>query len=275
MEIITYCLMANHIHVVVRIGGEDRATDGQLVERALKFYGKKSLYVQTLRKALERQGALPEDLREGLRERMGEVSVFMKELKQRFSKWYNRQQNRYGTLWAERFKSVVVEDQPSAVQAVAAYVDLNGVRAGLVRDPKEYRWCGYAEAAGGKGLARKGLGSIYGWGDWERVGREYRQVLLVSSGSAGGSGKVVLDAEEIRGELKRKGELKLGQVLRLRVRYFSDGVVLGSRNYVNEVFREFRDRFGARRRDGARPLRGLGALGELATMRDLQVNVVG
>ncbi|MBP7947812.1 MAG: hypothetical protein KA191_17355 [Verrucomicrobia bacterium] len=57
--------------------------------------------------------------------------------------------------------------------------------------------------------------------------------------------------------------------------YFSDGVVLGSRNYVNEVFREFRDRFGARRRDGARPMRGLGALGELATMRDLKVNVVG
>ena len=275
VEVITYCLMANHIHLVVRIGGEVSATDAQLVERALKFYGKKSLYVQTLRKALEKQGALPEDLREGLRGRMGDVSGFMKELKQRFSKWYNRQQNRYGTLWAERFKSVVVEDQPSAVQAVAAYVDLNGVRAGLVKDPKEYRWCGYAEAVGGNGLARKGLGSIYGWGDWERVGREYRQVLLVSSGSAGSSGKVVLDAEEIRRELKRKGELKLGEVLRLRVRYFSDGVALGSRNYVNEVFREFRDRFGVRRRDGARPLRGLGALGELATMRDLQVNVVG
>jgi len=275
VEIITYCLMSNHIHLLVRIGAENRASDAQLVDRALKFYGNKSLYVQTLRKALEEQGALPEDLREGLRERMGDVSAFMKELKQRFSKWYNRQQNRYGTLWAERFKSVLVEDQPSAVQAVAAYVDLNGVRGGLVKDPKEYRWCGYAEAVGGNGLARKGLGSIYGWGDWERVGREYRQVLLVSSGSAGSAGKVVLEAEEIRRELKRKGELKLRQVLRLRVRYFSDGVVLGSRNYVNEVFREFRDRFGARRRDGARPMRGLEALGELATMRDLKVNVVG
>ncbi len=55
---------------------------------------------------------------------------------------------------------------------------------------------------------------------------------------------------------------------------FSSGGV-GSRNYVNEVFVEFRDRFGARRRDGARPLRGSGALGESATMRYLQVNVVG
>jgi len=237
VEIITYCLMANHIHLLVRIGVETGASDAQLVDRALKFYGKKSLYVQTLRKALEKQGALPEDLRDGLRERMGDVSAFMKELKQRFSKWYNGQQNRYGTLWAERFKSVLVEDQPSAVQAVAAYVDLNGVRAGLVKDPREYRWCGYAEAVGGNGLARKGLGSIYGWGDWEWVGREYRQVLWGSSGTAGSAGKVVVEAEEMRRELKRTGEVKLGQVLRLRGRYFSEGVVLVSRNYVYEVFR--------------------------------------
>jgi hypothetical protein len=61
----------------------------------------------------------------------------------------------------------------------------------------------------------------------------------------------------------------------LRVRYFSDGVVLGSRNYVNGVFAEFRDRFGPRRKTGARPLRGLEALSDLATMRDLQVDVIG
>jgi hypothetical protein len=64
-------------------------------------------------------------------------------------------------------------------------------------------------------------------------------------------------------------------VLRLRVRYFSDGVALGSRNYVNEVFREFRDRFGPRRQTGARGMRGLGALRHLATLRDLRVDVVG
>jgi hypothetical protein len=111
--------------------------------------------------------------------------------------------------------------------------------------------------------------------DWAEVGREYREVLLVTSGTASRSGKVVLDPEEIRRELKRQGELTLGQVLRLRVRYFTDGVVLGSRNYVNVVFTEYPDRFGPRRKSGARRLRGLPALGDLATMRDLRVNVVG
>jgi REP element-mobilizing transposase RayT len=275
VQIITYCLMSNHLHLLVRIPREITATDVELVARATKFYGKKSLYVQTLQQALERQGALPEDLRTGLLARMGDVSAFMKELKQRFSKWFNKQRNRFGTLWAERFKSVLVEDQPGVVQTVAAYVDLNPVRAGLVQDPKDYRWCGYAEAEGGSEKAREGLTSFHRTEEWTAVSREYRQVLLVTSGKAGGSGKVVVDPEAIRRELKRQGELTVGQVLRLRVRYFTDGVVLGSRNYVNGVFAEYRDRFGPRRKTGARRLRGLEALGDLATMRDLQVDVVG
>jgi len=241
VEIVTYCLMSNHVHILVRVPGQISASDGELVARAEKFYGRKSLYVQTLQKAIEKQGALPDDLRAGLRERMGEVSVFMKELKQRFSKWFNKERNRFGTLWAERFKSVLVEDQPGVVQAVAAYVDLNPVRAGLVKDPKDYRWCGYAEAVAGREAARRGLASFHRSTEWAEVGREYREVLLVTSGTAGRSGKVVLDPEEIRRELKREGTLTMGQVLRLRVRYFTDGVVLGSRNYVNGIFAEYRD----------------------------------
>ncbi|HNQ87281.1 MAG TPA: hypothetical protein PKM73_01455 [Verrucomicrobiota bacterium] len=60
-------------------------------------------------------------------------------------------------------------------------------------------------------------------------------------------------------------------MLRLRVRYFSDGVVLGSRNDGNGAFEESRERFGERRRTGARPMRGLAALGHWMTLRDLRV----
>ena len=58
------------------------------------------------------RGKIDEDIRRKLLERMGDVSAYMKELKQRFSRWYNRRHDRFGTLWAERFKSVIVEDQP-------------------------------------------------------------------------------------------------------------------------------------------------------------------
>ncbi len=32
---------------------------------------------------------------------------------------------------------------------IAAYIDLNPVRAGMVADPADYRWSGYGEAIGG------------------------------------------------------------------------------------------------------------------------------
>jgi putative transposase len=38
-----------------------------------------------------------------------------------------------------------------------AYIDLNPVRAELVKDPKDYRWSGYGEAVAGNQARRVGL----------------------------------------------------------------------------------------------------------------------
>jgi hypothetical protein len=64
---------------------------------------------------------------------MYDLSVFIKELKGRFAQWYNQRHDRYGVLWAERFKSVLLEGG-QALAAVAAYIELNPVRAGLCAD---------------------------------------------------------------------------------------------------------------------------------------------
>ena len=40
---------------------------------------------------------------------------------------------------------------------MASYIDLNPVRAGIVKDPADYRWSGYGEAVAGKKAAREGL----------------------------------------------------------------------------------------------------------------------
>ncbi len=78
----------------------------------------------------------------------GDVSLYKKELKQRFSEWYNNQQGRFGTPWAERFKSLLVEDQPGAVQPVAAYrprPELGAGRAGArARQRRGVRRCSAA-----------------------------------------------------------------------------------------------------------------------------------
>ncbi|KAB2648575.1 MAG: hypothetical protein DVB27_00390 [Verrucomicrobia bacterium] len=45
---------------------------------------------------------------------------------------------------------------------MAAYIDLNPVRADIVSDPKDYRWCGYGAAVAGVKAERTGLGIVAG-----------------------------------------------------------------------------------------------------------------
>ena len=274
LEVITYCIMSNHFHILVRVPEAPQLTDGQLLERLEALYGSRGPLTLLAREALTQRGKIDEDIRRKLLDRMGDVSAFMQELKQRFSRWYNRRHERFGTLWAERFKSVLVEDQPTSVEAVAAYIDLNPVRAGLVEDPKDYRFCGYASAVAGNALARKGLMSFQGKPSWGACAAAYRMRLFVGAGAAHQSGKVVLDKEKIKEVIEQGGELSLGQVLRLRVRHMSDGVALGSRTFVNEVFTLHREKFGPKRKDGARPIRALSSIG-LNALRDLRVRALG
>ena len=177
---------------------------------------------------------------------------------------------REGTLWAQRFKSVVVENEPSVIAKVAAYIDLNPVRAGLVTDPKDYRWCGYAEAAAGGRLAQRGLLKFLDGKTWKTAGASYRQMLFLRAGISGNSGKAALNRESILAVVARNGELTLAETLRLRIRYFSAGTALGSRAFVNGIHERFKEYFGPNRQTGARPLRGLKALADLYCLRDLQ-----
>ena len=94
----------------------------------------------------------------------------------------------------------------------------------------------------------------------------------MESTESGRSEKKATSREAIRREIERGGELETGQVLRLKVRYLTDVVALGSKNYVDEVFAAFRDRFGAKRKSGSRKTRGVD-LGGLRVLRDLRGTV--
>ena len=83
-----------------------------------------------------------------LMRRMASLPVFVKMLKQRFSIRYNREEGHVGTLWEGPFRSVLVEPSRRALSVVGAYIDLNPVRAGIVSDPKDFRFSGYGEACG-------------------------------------------------------------------------------------------------------------------------------
>ena len=108
------------------------------------------------------------------------IRGFAPELKERFCRWFNKYHGRRGTLWQDRSKSVLGQDG-EALQMMAAYLDLNPLRAGLVDGPKNYRWCGYAEAVAGSKRARVGIfrvmeSALDGWN--KEAGERYRRLLL-------------------------------------------------------------------------------------------------
>ncbi len=293
VEVVTYCLMGNHFHLLVRVPDRNRIPP-LTVERLLEllpllYNDTQSLGIrQEIERALESSDPnwMPRIL-ERFEARQGNLSVFLKELKQRFTQWFNRRKGRRGTLWEDRFKSVLVEGSEEALMTIAAYIDLNPVRAGLVNDPKDYPWCGYAEAVAGLGVARQGLGRIleqtaYGVNrkiTWANTAPKYR-LLLFGQGQQreadpdyGKPGRKGMSPADVEAEIDRGGKLSVAEILRCKVRYFSDGAIFGSVDFVNEVFAANRSRYGPNRKTGARRMRGAD-WGGLRVLRDLRKDVV-
>lgn len=292
LRVVTYCIMSNHFHLLVEEpdAEQTRKLDRKsLLKRARCLYDAAAIrdLTEELDRAVESGSATwEEEILERYRRRMGDVSIFMKELKQRFTQSYNRRKGRRGTLWEDRYKSVLVENDPKALMTMAAYIDLNPVRAGMVKAVEDYRWCGYASAVGGNRWAREGLGRILSQSplvsgeeferNWQRTSKVYRlwlydqgQTVEQSEGADPRAVKGGFSPDEVEEEIDRGGKLSLRQVLRYRVRYLTDGAVFGSAAYVDEVFQRHRDQFGEKRRSGARRMRDAEWEG-LCVLRDLR-----
>lgn len=270
IEILDYVVMSNHYHQFVWVPGVIELTDDDLYERLRAYYGDCSVEAIVFEQARITGGQWFEELRRRYLKRMGNISEFEKILKQGFSTWYNRRHKRRGTLWMERFKSVLVEDTLDMRTIMSCYIDLNPVRAEMVEDPRNYRYCGYGAAIGGDVRFRRGITRVMGVDSWEEASRQYR-VLLMERGHLHASGeKGSVSRELLLETLKSKGKLPRSELLLLRVRYFTDGLVLGSELFVENMFQQYRSHFGEKRKSGARPPNGI-AGSNLHVIRNLRL----
>jgi putative transposase len=298
-RVLSYCVMSNHFHILLEVPPMPEAglSDEEFFKRLSAIYSEAfvaDVAKEILTARADRNSAAVQEIYQRFTYRMHDLSQFMKGLLIRFTRWFNRTHSRTGTLWEERFKSVIVESG-TAARTMAAYIDLNPVRAGMVTDPAEYRWSSYGEAIGGgkKGdgkKARAGLVRAYfcdqGVGfdaeKWSEVARLYRRLMGISLGKNSGRAVIHKTKQQITKNSAELLEFKdnetvlkdlnFAKMLRCRIRYFTDGAVIGSREFVNEAFAAARDRFGPKRKDGARKLRGSGAAasGVIWSMRDLR-----
>ena len=287
VRVLTYCVMGNHFHVLVEVPERPGKgpPDGELLEHLGLIYGAGRL--AGIRRELGQcrgQGdhGAAAALRERYLRRMRELSVFMKAVKQEFTVWWNRRHGKEGNLWQDKFRSVLVEEGHAA-RVVAGHIDLNPVRAGMVGEAGSYRWSGWGEAVAGV-RAREGVAAVMPGRGLGRPGAVEAAAAVADRREAlAGCGR--LPAEEARkrgggGGGVRRGAAGAGapgggvrgarrlteeEMLGLRVRYFVDGLVVGTAGFVDGVFLLTRGWFGAGRRSGARRLAG--AETPLRTMR--------
>lgn len=300
VRVLTWTCLSNHFHILVAVESKESVVasetkaglmtdDEAFLRRLANLYEAKALKeiekaMKLIRtgtaEAAEKEKQIAR-LKQPFLDRMYDLSCFVGELKQRLSQWYNLRNGRSGPLWEDRFKSVLVQGEPGLLAMVAAYIDLNSVRAGLVKDPRDWRWCGYAEAVAAQSRARLGLLEALGESDeasctgsgWARAHRGYREILMHGAVQQRDEEDRVVRKGIVAGEFEAHEaagfELPKRALLHQRIRYFTDGLVLGSEAFVEEVFRRKRRSLGIKRKVGPRVPR-LEGLGDLRTLKDLR-----
>jgi putative transposase len=237
-EVLGFCIMGNHFHLLVRMHQDKDYSDDELRERYRLYYGEKAPDVE-----LNNNSILQ------LRKKWSSLSEYIKEIKQGFSRFYNRRHNRKGFFWSERFKSVIVDNGETLINCLA-YIDLNPVRAGLVDKPENYRWSsiGYHAQTNNKdnflsldfGLAEFGIRN-----EDERL-RYYRKFLYEKG-----------NIKDLNRERARDFELRGVDRFLHRTRYFTDSGIIGSKAFVDRIYQDFKDHFLSKHEKKPKVIRGL------------------
>ena len=276
VEVLTWTILSNHFHVLTLVPQSQPVSDPELLRRYELLYPKPSKYnvikLEVIKAYLRGNAPEGEAWRQRQLAQMGDVSAFMKLLKQRFTVWFNRHHRRFGTIWSERFSSILIEPKHRVIEAMAAYIDLNCVRARICTDPKDYRFCGYAEAVAGSKLAQRGLLSATGGSDWNQTQATYRQILFFTAAAPKAKGASISE-EALKKVVAAKGELPLAVVLRHRLAYFTSGAVLGGKIFVEEQLNKYRQWSGRRKRTEPHLLPDLFRCGALLALRGCRDHV--
>jgi putative transposase len=227
IEVIAYELMGNHFHILCHIPGTCLSQE-DAVARFNRYYEGKRVIEPNSPKA----EALPAKLRD--------ISAYMHALEQGFSRWYNRTRTprRRGYLWGNRFKNTILQSGLS-VWHCWQYIELNCVRARLAVRPDEYRfgsfgtWLGTGGHPFADSVAKHVLPSLppeLGIHSLDELLLALRRNLAIGAAEALKQ-PIPTVAAAGRAVEKERFSTRVDR----RVRYWVDGLVIGSDIFVKTV----------------------------------------
>jgi hypothetical protein len=207
------------------------------------------------------------------REKLSNLSEFMREIKVSFTRFYNKRHHRRGYFWGDRFKSVIVENGETLINCLA-YTDLNPLRAGLVERPEAYRWnsLGYHLQTNNRDdflSTDFGLKEFNVKSKKERIRRYRRYVYEAGAVNRPASRKVkVIDDKIIQKERKKEFEISRSSRFRYRTRYFIDSGVIGSKEFVSKTYLRFKHVFNSKNEKKPKPIKGLSGVYSLKRLSE-------
>jgi len=241
IDLVSWCLMGNHFHLMVRVRAGDamKLSDEEVLERCAHIYEGWKLERLRVNYANSPSEASRKQLLDPFRERMGSLPEYVGQVKKAFTLWYNFRNNRCGTLWEGRYHSTLMEHEEDGklvkerglgglAQRIAAYIDLNPLRAGEVSEPEGNDWSAYGRAVRGDETALNGLRLLWGaiaGGDKALLG--VHECAVYEEGSE----EKIPEAGSIP---KRRG-IAREKVLRVRQAEWARARALGSETFVAGV----------------------------------------
>jgi REP element-mobilizing transposase RayT len=254
ISVVAWCVMGNHFHLLLDVPAKAREqasglSEEEVVRRVGLIHGPSASRELAGQLSLCSSAEAKYQLLHPYRRRMGDLGLMMKTLKQRFTQWFNRRHERRGTLWEDRYRSVIVEKSDSdgsmggVAKIVAAYIDLNPVRAGITANPADYAWSGFGAAVAGDPASRVALARLWGVDAEEAIKRH--RALLYEEGSAQRipedgpkSNRAPIGSPDASGNMvrpKKTARVPIPTALRVRLRHFTAGAVIGGKAFVEKI----------------------------------------
>jgi REP element-mobilizing transposase RayT len=151
IDIPAYCIMSTHVHFIMsrKAGAEKEISLKETALRYQKYY-----------ELFEPPDARSHEVRQ-FRQRLNDLSEFMRDMQRRFTFWYNNQfeVKRTGSLWNPRFKSIALRSGKALADCMK-YVELNPVRAKMVKSPGEYKFSSWGHICKNDSWGKYHRGSI-------------------------------------------------------------------------------------------------------------------
>jgi REP element-mobilizing transposase RayT len=147
IEICAYCVMSNHYHVILHVDKQSALNwdDQEVIERWRALFSLPHVVERYLTKeATTAEDATATELIAQWRERLFDISWFMRCLNEPIARQANQEDGCTGRFWEGRYKSQALLDE-SALASCMAYVELNPVRAGVAETPEKSECCSITE----------------------------------------------------------------------------------------------------------------------------------